>query len=360
MIITLTRANFSACNIGTLTTVNVKSTVSGTCANVVIKMPNVEKAGYTTATTIATISLNTTNYKDHNVKVMMGSTDVSSWYSSGNVIVPANTPITSNITIYVSATAVVPDEPAIPPVEPEEPGTGGSGDNVHSNVSYITRVTNNVNIVDSKSVGPTGGYNEDQNYLSYEYTIPYNGTIYFDPSTTSTYIALWYSGTNTRYRKSENNLPSQENSLAVTAGDRIIATLTKGTASSFKLVYNNELGSTYTEQLIVSKSDMTIHKNQTAGANGLTASESYNSWELDFDGKEFEKGYLYMSDFTTAYTAILILSVNGNVRYRVTSGEDTLPKDIQTIVPVTSNDTIYVSENKTNSKEFKIHFLTED
>jgi hypothetical protein len=67
-----------------------------------------------------------------------------------------------------------------------------------------------------------------------------------------------------------------------------------------------------------------------------------------------------MSDFTTAYTAILILSANGKVRYRVTSGEDTLPKDIQTIVPVTSNDTIYVSENKTNSKEFKIHFLTED
>jgi hypothetical protein len=34
----------------------------------------------------------------------MGSTDVSSWYSAGNVIVPANTPITSNITISVSAT----------------------------------------------------------------------------------------------------------------------------------------------------------------------------------------------------------------------------------------------------------------
>jgi hypothetical protein len=427
MIITLTKADFSSCKIGTLTTFNVrKSTTIGATVNII--KTSVERAGYSSATTIATIVLDEANYEGHAIKVMMGSTDVSSWYSVGNVIVPANTPITSNITISVSATAVSSGDPIIPdvPVTPtmytftinptptsatvtltasgytqsgnsitvpsntsvawkvsasgytEQSGThtvtktesksvalsavsgGGSGDNVHSNVSYITRVTNNVNIVDSKSVGTTGGYTEDKNYLSYEYTIPYNGTIYFDPSTTSTYVALWHSGTNTRYRKSENNLPSQENSLTVAAGDRIIATLTKGTASSFKLVYNNEHGSTYTEQLIVSKSDMTIHENQTAGANGLTASESYNSWELDFDGKEFEKGYLYMSDFTTAYTAILILSANGKVRYRVTSGEDTLPKDIQTIVPVTSNDTIYVSENKTNSKEFKIHFLTED
>jgi hypothetical protein len=146
MIITLTRANFSACNIGTLTTVNVKSTVSGTCANVVIKMPNVEKAGYTTATTIATISLNTTNYKDHNVKVMMGSADVTStWYSSGNVIVPANTPITSNITISVSATAVSGGDPIIPD-EPEQPGTGGgSGETTEEYIINFDFTQNNLN-----------------------------------------------------------------------------------------------------------------------------------------------------------------------------------------------------------------------
>jgi hypothetical protein len=359
MILTIAGANFSGANIGTNTNVGITLTKGNGVSGSKVSSLTLEKNQVvSTAIKIADLSLQT-GYENLVVTVTMtGTGDVSRWFSNGTVTIPSGTTITGNIKITASATAVSGGEVVDP--EPEEPGTGGSGDNVHSNVSYITRVTNNVNIVDSKSVGTTGGYTEDKNYLSYEYTIPYNGTIYFDPSTTSTYVALWHSGTNTRYRKSENNLPSQENSLTVAAGDRIIATLTKGTASSFKLVYNNEHGSTYTEQLIVSKSDMTIHENQTAGANGLTASESYNSWELDFDGKEFEKGYLYMSDFTTAYTAILILSANGNVRYRVTSGEDTLPKDIQTIVPVTSNDTIYVSENKTNSKEFKIHFLTED
>lgn len=113
MIITLMGANFKDCSIGTITTVNVKSTVTGTCATVDIKMSNVEKAGYTTSTTIATISLNETNYEGHVIKVMMGSTDVSNWYSSSsrNVIIPPNTPIPSKITISVSATAIVPDVP---------------------------------------------------------------------------------------------------------------------------------------------------------------------------------------------------------------------------------------------------------
>ena len=232
--------------------------------------------------------------------------------------------------------------------------------NSHLNVSFITRTTNNINIVNDKSVGTTGGYNDDQNYLSYEYTIPYDGTIYFDSSVSAIYIALWHSGTNTRYRKSENNLPTQDNPLTVTAGDKIISTLTKATATSFKLVYNNEVGSTYTEQLIVSKSDMILHENQTAGANGISTNESYNSWELDFSGKAFERGYLYMSDFATYYTALLILSENGNVRYRINTSEDTLPKDISTIVPITSNDTIYVSESKSYPSDFKIHFITEN
>ena len=120
MIITLTRADFSSCKIGTLTTFNVrKSTVIGASVNII--KTSVERAGYSSATTIATIELNTTNYKDHVVKVMMGSNNVSSWYSLGNVIVPANTPITSNITISVSATAVSGGEVVDP--EPEEPGT---------------------------------------------------------------------------------------------------------------------------------------------------------------------------------------------------------------------------------------------
>lgn len=105
MIITLTKADFSSCKIGTLTTFNVrKSTVIGASVN--ISLSSVERAGYSVAKDIATITLNTTNYERHAVKVMMGSTDVSSWYSSGKVTIPANTPITSNITISVSATAV--------------------------------------------------------------------------------------------------------------------------------------------------------------------------------------------------------------------------------------------------------------
>lgn len=105
MIITLTKADFSSCKIGTLTTFNVrKSTVIGASVNII--KTSVERAGYSSATTIATIVLDEANYEGHAIKVMMGSTDVSSWYSVGNVIVPANTPITSNITISVSATAV--------------------------------------------------------------------------------------------------------------------------------------------------------------------------------------------------------------------------------------------------------------
>lgn len=119
MIITLTKADFSSCKIGTLTTFNVrKSTTIGATVNII--KTSVERAGYSSATTIATIVLDEANYEGHAIKVMMGSTDVSSWYSVGNVIVPANTPITSNITISVSATAVSGGT-----VEPEEPGTGG-------------------------------------------------------------------------------------------------------------------------------------------------------------------------------------------------------------------------------------------
>lgn len=113
MIITLTKADFSSCKIGTLTTFNVrKSTVIGASVNII--KTSVERAGYSSATTIATIVLDKANYEGHAIKVMMGSTDVSSWYSVGNVIVPANTPITSNITISVSATAIVPDVPDTP------------------------------------------------------------------------------------------------------------------------------------------------------------------------------------------------------------------------------------------------------
>lgn len=119
MIITLTKADFSSCKIGTLTTFNVrKSTTIGATVNII--KTSVERAGYSSATTIATIVLDEANYEGHAIKVMMGSTDVSSWYSVGNVIVPANTPITSNITISVSATAVsggdpiIPDEPVTP------------------------------------------------------------------------------------------------------------------------------------------------------------------------------------------------------------------------------------------------------
>jgi hypothetical protein len=123
MIITLTKADFSSCKIGTLTTFNVrKSTTIGATVNII--KTSVERAGYSSATTIATIILDEANYEGHAIKVMMGSTDVSSWYSVGNVIVPANTPITSNITISVSATAVSGGDPIIPD-EPEQPGTGG-------------------------------------------------------------------------------------------------------------------------------------------------------------------------------------------------------------------------------------------
>ena len=120
MIITLTQADFSLCKIGTLTTFNVrKSTVIGAYVNII--KTSVERAGYSSATTIATIVLDEANYEGHAIKVMMGSTDVSSWYSVGNVIVPANTPITSNITISVSATATSGGEVVDP--EPEDPGT---------------------------------------------------------------------------------------------------------------------------------------------------------------------------------------------------------------------------------------------
>ena len=108
MIITLTQANFSACSIGTLTTCNVKqSTVIGATVN--INKPSVERGVHTVATVIATILLDTSNYKDHNITVMMGSADVTNlWYSSstGTVTIPANTEIKSNITISVSATAI--------------------------------------------------------------------------------------------------------------------------------------------------------------------------------------------------------------------------------------------------------------
>lgn len=121
MIITLTKADFSSCKIGTLTTFNVrKSTTIGATVNII--KTSVERAGYSSATTIATIILDKANYEGHAIKVMMGSTDVSSWYSVGNVIVPANTPITSNITISVSATAVSGGGEVVDP-EPEEPGT---------------------------------------------------------------------------------------------------------------------------------------------------------------------------------------------------------------------------------------------
>ena len=124
MIITLTKADFSLCKIGTLTTFNVrKSTVIGASVNII--KTSVERAGYSSATTIATIVLDKANYEGHAIKVMMGSTDVSSWYSVGNIIVPANTPITSNITISVSATAVSGGDPIIPdvPDTPDEPVT---------------------------------------------------------------------------------------------------------------------------------------------------------------------------------------------------------------------------------------------
>lgn len=115
MIITLTKADFSLCKIGTLTTFNVrKSTVIGASVNII--KTSVERAGYSSATTIATIVLDEANYEGHAIKVMMGSTDVSSWYSVGKVIVPAKTPITSNITISVSATAVSGGDPIIPDV----------------------------------------------------------------------------------------------------------------------------------------------------------------------------------------------------------------------------------------------------
>lgn len=109
MIITLTQANFSSCKIGTLTTVNVRiSSITGNCANVTLLKNSVEKSESTTTTIpIATITLDKSNYKDHKVTVKMGSNDVTgTWYSSGNVTIPVNAEITSNITISVSATAV--------------------------------------------------------------------------------------------------------------------------------------------------------------------------------------------------------------------------------------------------------------
>lgn len=111
MIITLTQANFSACNIGTLTTYKVK-TGSVTGASVIINQENVDKTGYEVNKDIATITLDTEKYTGHNVVVVMKG-ETKEWYSksTGKVSVPANTPITSNITISVSATAVVPDVP---------------------------------------------------------------------------------------------------------------------------------------------------------------------------------------------------------------------------------------------------------
>lgn len=109
MIITLTQADFSKCNIGTLTTYKVK-TSSVTGAIVKIDMDSVEKVGYTTAKTIATITLDKENYKDHDVVVIMNG-ETKEWYNNGKVTIPPKTPITSNITISVSATAIVPDVP---------------------------------------------------------------------------------------------------------------------------------------------------------------------------------------------------------------------------------------------------------
>ena len=111
MIITLTQANFSECNIGTLTTYKVK-TGSVTGASVIINQENVDKTGYEVNKDIATITLDTEKYTGHNVVVVMKG-ETKEWYSksTGKVSVPANTPITSNITISVSATAVVPDVP---------------------------------------------------------------------------------------------------------------------------------------------------------------------------------------------------------------------------------------------------------
>ena len=109
MIITLTQANFSACNIGTLTTYKVK-TSSVTGATVVINRENVDKKGYDVNTDIATISLDKENYTGHNIVVIM-SGETKEWYKNDKVTIPANTPITSNITISVSATAIVPVVP---------------------------------------------------------------------------------------------------------------------------------------------------------------------------------------------------------------------------------------------------------
>lgn len=154
MIITLTKADFSSCKIGTLTTFNVrKSTTIGATVNII--KTSVERAGYSSATTIATIVLDEANYEGHAIKVMMGSTDVSSWYSVGNVIVPANTPITSNITISVSATAINTGGGEV--VNPEEPGTGGETPTIPTTETWYVDHRNNVSkFTDSVNIAGRG------------------------------------------------------------------------------------------------------------------------------------------------------------------------------------------------------------
>ena len=418
MILTIKGADFSGSGLGTNTSVSITLTkgtgVSGSKVSLTLEKNQVVSS----ATVIATGLSLQTGYENLVVTVTMNGSTVSGWYSNGKITIPSGTTITGNIKITANATKTATgDEPVTPTMytftinpTPSDAtvaltasgytqsgnsitvpsGTSVSwsvskdgyttqsgthtvtktesrsvtlSENGEDNVlqlsdSLITRVTPNVNIMDGKSVGSNGVFNDDQTYLSYEYTIPYDGTIYFDPLTiNSIYVSLWHSGTNIRYRKSENNLPLQDSKLTVSVGDKIVVTITKATASLFKMIYENGIGTSFTEQLVMNKSSMTVYENQTAGGNSLTTNEAYNSWGMTVS--DFEKGYLYMSDFSTSYTALLIISENGNVRYRITGSEDTIPKDINSIATIASGDTIYVSQTKAATTDFKIHFLTE-
>lgn len=319
MIITLKGCTASA-YIGGLNFYSVsKGTVSGATVTINTSTISKDAATSTSARDIATVALNS-GYENLVVTVTMGGSAVNNWYADGKVTIPANTEVTGAIKISASATVVSGGEVVDP--EPEEPGTGDGSDTDISLVNAITPSTEGIIMHLDKSANPGYTITDTDTYITYEYTIPYDCSIYIpSEGLRADYVALVVKSTGTRYRKSETNLPTVDNPLALNAGEQIYITYTKAASMGMFVICNNAPSINVVKTESITSDMMTKQSGWTVGSTGINENQSYDLYSYTIPsggGRIFVSG---MDNYT--YFALLIRNEQTGqaIRYRYSDNQ---------------------------------------
>lgn len=290
----------------------------------------------------------------------MGSTTVNNWYKNNKVTIPANTTVTGDIKISASATAVVPDVPVTPPVEPEEPGTGGDngGETGISLVNAITPSTDGIIMHLNKSANPGYTIADSDTYITYEYTIPYDCSIYIPTEgLRADYIALVVKSTGTRYRKSESNLPTSDSPLALTSGEQIYITYTKAASMGMFVVCNNAPSINVVKTESITSDMMTKQSGLTVGLTDINENTAFDLYSYTIpsgSGRMFVSG---MSSYT--YFALLTQNTQTGQAIRYRHSDNQFPTTAHdSWISFTPGCTVYVTiPTGNNASKFDVQLL---